>query len=285
MTAENIKKMYEIEKKFFTFKDYGDFCKATSNTNLNCDPNSWLSFAKNFESSISTVTQTQIDSKLSSISSNIAEYYQNNFFFDKSFSQTNTKTKTIRAMFLFANPIDHNGKRYKTFNDHELDQELAFVEFSKESRSKLINMDANFTIKFYSKIWYEGVIDELVAKDIQWLGASFTTVFLYVSFHLQSMFLASISMLGIGLSLPVTIFVNKYIFQITMFNFLNYIAIFVILGIAADDVFVFTDCWKQSATFKELKVHGETKHQWLLKRMNYTWRRTSKAILTTSLTT
>jgi len=92
-------------------------------------------------------------------------------------------------------------------------------------------------------------------------------------------------MLGIALSLPVAVFINRFIFQVTIFNFINYISIFVILGIAADDVFVFTDCWKQSATFSQLKEEGDTKIDWLRKRMNYTWRRTSKAILTTSLTT
>jgi len=191
----------------------------------------------------------------------------------------------MRSLHLFANPIEWEGKRYEKFSDSFRDQELALVEFSKRVRKELINIEANFTIKFYSKRWYEGVIDELIMEDIKWLGASFTTVFLYVAFHLQSLFLASMAMLGIALSYPITVFINRFIFQITIFNFINFIAIFVILGIAADDVFVFTDCWKQTATFVELKKEGDTKQEWELKRMNYTWRRTSKAILTTSLTT
>ena len=43
------------------------------------------------------------------------------------------------------------------------------------------------------------------------------------------------------------------------------LVIFVVLGIAADDVFVFTDAWKQSGREKSLK------HD-LRKRMAYSWR-------------
>jgi len=56
------------------------------------------------------------------------------------------------------------------------------------------------------------------------------------------------------------------------------LVIFVVLGIAADDVFVFTDAWKQSAKEKALKDS-------INKRMAYTWRRAAKAMLVTSSTT
>lgn len=54
--------------------------------------------------------------------------------------------------------------------------------------------------------------------------------------------------------------------------------IFIILGIAADDVFVFIDAWRQSANIPLFK--GDK-----YKRMAYTFRRASRAMLVTSSTT
>ena len=55
-------------------------------------------------------------------------------------------------------------------------------------------------------------------------------------------------------------------------------AIFVVLGVAADDIFVFTDAWRQSGRERTIRKD-------LVKRMNYTWRRAAKAMLVTSSTT
>ena len=51
-----------------------------------------------------------------------------------------------------------------------------------------------------------------------------------------------------------------------------------VLGVAADDIFVFIDAWKQSGRERVIRKD-------LVKRMNYTWRRAAKAMLVTSSTT
>lgn len=59
---------------------------------------------------------------------------------------------------------------------------------------------------------------------------------------------------------------------------LNQLVIFIVLGIAADDVFVFCDAWKQS---KRIAFLADDEHR----RMAYSFRRAFKAILVTSSTT
>lgn len=54
--------------------------------------------------------------------------------------------------------------------------------------------------------------------------------------------------------------------------------IFIVLGIAADDVFVLFDSWKQSEHIVEYEGN-------LRKRMAYAWRRSSHAMFITSSTT
>jgi predicted RND superfamily exporter protein len=68
------------------------------------------------------------------------------------------------------------------------------------------------------------------------------------------------------------------ILGVTYFSVLHALLIFIVLGIAADDVFVLIDAWKQSAAIDVYE--GDFK-----KRMSYSWRRAVKAIAVTSLTT
>jgi hypothetical protein len=241
LTAENVKEMHRIEQKIVKHKDYVSFCKAVSSSDSSCVDTAYQSFARNFESSIDTLTQAQVDAKLALISSSLQEYYGNNYFFEDSFEQSNTVTKKARALFIFATPIEFDGTRFKTFNEDEKEQEKYFVDFSKEIREDVLGYQTDMHLDFYNRAWYEDKLNEFIQEDVKLLGLSFTAVYLYVAFHLQSIFLASVSMVGIGLSYPVSTFINRFIMQITVFNFINYIAIFVILGIAADDVFVFTD--------------------------------------------
>lgn len=61
------------------------------------------------------------------------------------------------------------------------------------------------------------------------------------------------------------------------------LAVFIVLGIAADDIFVVFDAWTQSENIEEL--YGTTNDETRIKRMSYTFRRAWPAILVTSSTT
>lgn len=66
--------------------------------------------------------------------------------------------------------------------------------------------------------------------------------------------------------------------RISYFSSLNSLVIFIVLGIAADNIFVLMDAWKQSACIPEYK--GSHKM-----RMSYAWKRALRAISVTSSTT
>ena len=58
--------------------------------------------------------------------------------------------------------------------------------------------------------------------------------------------MAFMTMLMIVLSFPVTYVIYGGVFQIPFNDTLIQLSIFIVLGIAADDVFVFCDAWHQS---------------------------------------
>lgn len=72
---------------------------------------------------------------------------------------------------------------------------------------------------------------------------SLAFVFLYLNFHLQSCCLSGLGMGIIVLSFPFTVIITNGILQVKYFGFLQIMIIYIVLGIAADDIFVFYDAY------------------------------------------
>lgn len=72
---------------------------------------------------------------------------------------------------------------------------------------------------------------------------------------------------------------------------LNFMSLFIILGIGADDIFIFVDAWKQSAHINFGKIrptsdpHSSDTKAWFKKRLAWAYGRSTRAMFITSLTT
>ena len=95
---------------------------------------------------------------------------------------------------------------------------------------------------------------------------------------MKSLFLATCGMIQIILGFPISYFFYRFVFQITYFDPLSFVVVFNVLGIAADDCFVFMDAWSQSK-------HEITLHKKLIERMTYTYRRAAYSMFVTTFTT
>jgi predicted RND superfamily exporter protein len=284
LTAEYIKEMYAMEQLIVNSENYVNFCKAVSSTDSSCDPAAYGSFSKNFAGSINTLTQSDVDTFLASVAASDTVYQENNIYLESTFTQTNLKSKKARAIYLFASPFELDGKRYKSYTDEEAKQDSDVADFSEGLIKELKDYETELHVQFFNNAWYNKKINEYVMSDFGLAVASFIFVLIYVSFHLKSTFLAGCAMGAIAFSYPISIFVNRFIFQVDFFQTLNFIAVFVILGISADNVFVITDTWQQSGQYETLNPN-EDKHKNFQKRMNHTWRGATKAVSTTSFTT
>ena len=118
-------------------------------------------------------------------------------------------------------------------------------------------------------------------KDLGWTMLSFIGVGGYVAFHTGSIIISAVSMAMTVFSIFTAFFFFRVIFQVAFFQFINFLIIFVVLGIGADDVFVFMDAFHQSVD--ELKAKGITPT--LPKRIKHTMKRAIHAIFVTSFTT
>jgi hypothetical protein len=115
-------------------------------------------------------------------------------------------------------------------------------------------------------------------KDLYWAAGSFFFVLAYITVHVKSIFLSSLAMIQVLYAFPIGFLIYRSIFRISYFSTLHILVIFVILGIAADKIFIYTDCWNQTEHIPH--VNEDRK-----KRMAYTSRRSMKATLVTTCTT
>jgi len=122
------------------------------------------------------------------------------------------------------------------------------------------------------------IFRKLVVDDTNYAVFSVMFVFLYLIFHLRSLYLAFIGIAIVLFSFPVTSFLYNGVLGCLYFGSLHNLVIFIVLGIAADDIFVFIDGWRLS---KNIKEFGGDLH----KRMAYSFRRGARAMAITSSTT
>lgn len=130
----------------------------------------------------------------------------------------------------------------------------------------------------YSRPLFNQRFREILRDDVAYAVFSVSFVLLYMWFHLESFCLAATGIILILLSFPVSYFIYSGVFNITMNTTMNQLTIFIVLGIAADDIFVFCDAWRQSGQIKIIADDNA-------RRMSYTFKRSFRAILVTSSTT
>eukprot|EP00401_Gymnodinium_catenatum_P002557 CAMPEP_0117615078 /NCGR_PEP_ID=MMETSP0784-20121206/84360_1 /TAXON_ID=39447 /ORGANISM="" /LENGTH=922 /DNA_ID=CAMNT_0005418815 /DNA_START=97 /DNA_END=2866 /DNA_ORIENTATION=- len=126
----------------------------------------------------------------------------------------------------------------------------------------------------------------MIQGDFVFAFISILIVYAYMYFHLRSFFMATTGMFQIMLSMPIAGLFYQGVFQVKFFQFLHVLSVFLVLGIGADDIFVFTDAWKKTAWMVQPSgPDGIYTHEELTKRIEIAYHRSSTAIGMTSFTT
>lgn len=121
-------------------------------------------------------------------------------------------------------------------------------------------------------------VGHAITKDTVFAAVALGVVAMFIVAHTSSLFLAIMTALQVFFSIPISLIIYWYIFNIPFFSVLQVFAIYLLVGIAADDVFVFTDAWKQS--FVVLSSQDD-----LYTRMVWTYSRAVAAMTVTTVTT
>lgn len=195
-------------------------------------------------------------------------------FVDPNF-KTSGKSEITRSLFLFGLPLE--GEDYDDDQDIE-QQRLEIRQWADENLWDLVHDQSTDTMRIlHFGILSDREYEERIIGDMLLVLGSAFIIFSLIWFVSRSLFIAGMSMLQIATTFPTSLVILVFIFQQTYVGILHLLAIFIILGIGADDVFVFVDAWRQSA----IQLPGES----LEVRMAWSFDRAAGAMLVTSATT
>jgi len=324
-TAENIQSMCSAVNVITQNKDWKLYCptqNGANGTNTICDLQS-TDILSYFYGSLSDrescvlLNQTQIDTGRDALA-NVT------FFFDQTSevlgtSAASPRTRTSIGMggplgadttggesftLVLEDDTDPQWEYYLGFAE---DLEKEFIEFFDINNVPFRSgyNDGSFEvgdlrIRFYSFTLDTLELDRLVASDLSLVMASVLFVFCCMVLHIRSAMISAVGVFSVLLSIPVALFFYRLVFFINYFNQIHVVTIFLILGIGADNVFVFADAWKQSrhlwylvhdlssrkeAQERNIYGTGELETEVLIHRLVYTIRRAASSVQNTMLTT
>uniref|UniRef100_A0A7S3CP63 SSD domain-containing protein n=1 Tax=Strombidium rassoulzadegani TaxID=1082188 RepID=A0A7S3CP63_9SPIT len=287
LKKEYLVEVQTLEDNIQKLDNYTKLCLAVSTEDKSCSPRALTSPLTVFKlagvDDISELTQEEIVQTFKSVVENDALWFQVSFLFDKYVTSENLTVSYMRSLLTFGTPLEFDGTTYKNSSDREEEQDAVVKEFSIAVRDEVTASDdrqpgfrtfnANFVL----------TIDEfldLVLVDSLLSLASALFVYFYLVYHLESKFLSFIGITIILFSYPTTVVITEGILGCTYLGSLQVVSIFLVLGIAADDIFVFIDAWRQSEHMAKEIFKGDKK-----RRMAYAFRRACRAMAVTSSTT
>lgn len=202
--------------------------------------------------------------------------------FDKEVSPDNLKIRFMRSTFQNGGPLQNETFRYQNVSHEKAAQTKELKDYLTLAKEVFDEQDTD-SLGFQAQfITFNLLIDQILQLflfDFMLVIVSIMVVFIWFKIHLKSGFLAIVGVSIIFLSFPFTAFIVSGIFRVGFFGYLQVIAIFLVCGIAADDIFVFVDAWKQSEHIAP-EIMNDKK-----RRLAYSFRRGVRAMTVTSATT
>jgi len=126
--------------------------------------------------------------------------------------------------------------------------------------------------------------EKMIDQDFAFAIGAVLVVWAYMCFHLGSVFQASVALVQIMCSVPVTALLYKGVFQIDFFSSVHILSVYLVIGVGADDVFVLSDSWKYTGMDMPPDRGGYTTLQ-LRQRMSIAYHRAVVTVFSTSFTT
>ncbi|CAK9008135.1 Protein dispatched homolog 1 (Protein chameleon) [Durusdinium trenchii] len=290
-TLENIAKMAALEDQLVAVAGYDEFCLFDLDDAACAEVLSPLRYVRN------ATTPAEIEDGLQAMWADIDADKDASLvhFCDEFDNVTNvqcSKTRTIIRFGLplegYLNPDDRFQDQFKLLTDYlwdggerdDIGPGESFFDIMSEAREKFLEDPENeMVVTFFQKGIFDRETLVILVGDLTFAAASFGMVALIIGLHTGSWYLSIMSLVQILLSFPLCFFIYRAIFGIELFGGLNIISIYLLLGIATDDIFIYTDAFKQSRAL----LHGPG---WTLeKRLAWTFHRAAYTMATTTTTT
>ena len=282
-TKENLEHIQEVENEYYNREEYKSSWCALDADNICYRPGSVIRFFdgskrnisgifddRNFNNIVGVLNEAFTNPKTKR---SMEEYMGKNARIEPGLAQSEITRVTIQ----FGIPI-------KGYNNASDDDDKQFEEMGNYMKDNwLSDLDklygkgvGQMNFYFLATQLIGAIIGQFIMMDLMLAMAGLVFVFIIVAIQTRSLWITSWAVFSILSSFFTAILVYRLVFDFRYVGIFHVLAIFIILGIGADDVFVFFDTWKHS---------GHYQFKSIAHRMSYTYRRAALAMLFTSLTT
>ncbi|KAJ3437166.1 sterol-sensing domain [Anaeramoeba flamelloides] len=268
ITEEHLERIYKFEQKILNNKEYPKYCLRMLNSE-ECIPRT--SFLDYFYEDGEQIADLQAGARnLYNNEQDRREYC------DKNFNAETLKCKFMSSGFGFGGPLEG----YKNKDDRTSEQEKKFEDWIINFLPDLAeetNTD-NFEILYLGNGITMKAINDLILHDTLLINISLVLVYIYTFIHTKTIVLTLLGIFHVMLSLPMSYFFYTAILGVEWFSMLNFLSLFVVLGIGCDDLFIMLDAWRQS------KHQSQEVSKNKFTRMNWAYNRASITMLITTIT-
>jgi len=271
LTPSNVDKIIEVTNAISNDTKYrNEYCLwDSSNPDSECAPDAIDTIMYEFQG----LNQQEINAKLDMLPSEKYHYFGENIATSE--RRSNLFVSYLKVGLPFPSCPTCNTSNYDSDADRYDEQMKPYREWMTTIWEDYKEEDSDLEIFPLSLEHYETISTEALLQMAVLFSICILIILSYVTFHTQSFFLGSMGVLQILICFGPAFVVYWYVLNIQYFGIMNWMIVFVILGIGADDMFVMTDAWVQSTHLYKSD----------LERMSYTFNRAAKAMLLTSFTT
>ena len=284
-TKTNLEAMKEIEDQFWAIEEFHtSYCMREKNPPYNCTkPVSVLRFFDGtyadedpifINPNFDNIAQTLNAAKLNNVTR--AELYYT-LGKNSTINATHAVASIIREKIFLGMPLE-GYKNETDRDDDQLDEIEDFMVDNFKPIGKRYFSDGAGDMEFFygSMSLLLNAIKSLVVRDISLVFGSIAFIVLFLLFQTGSIWVTGWGVFSIISGFLGANLIYRIVLDFVYFGIFHVLAIFILLCIAADDIFVFYDTWKFSAHHRYPSVAH---------RLSDCYRKAGGAMLYTSLTT
>ena len=276
-TKQNFETMAYIEKTITSLPEYTKYCVQDGSGK--CKPP--MSILRFFDGSLSAVNPIFYDPNFNRIPAVLFAALNDDKTKEK-FAMLLAKEHSIIPNHAYAHlartviPLGFPMKDAKEKDQLEGKMQNFLVNSFKPLILQLKSETKQFDLVYWSYLLFVKDIAAQAAKEMLLTFGSLTFIFSFMVFHTKSLWISSFAVLSIGCSFLAANMIYRIVLGYAYFGLFHIIAMFIILGIGADDLFIFLDVWKNTAF---------NSYPSLAHRLSDAYKRSSISMLITSVTT
>ena len=275
-TKANLKKIQSIENRLTSVSEYADYCQLSSGSCVNP-----ASIIRYFDGTFASVDAVFNDTEFDNIPQVLYEALTNNvtksdfqFFLGASYSITPTSASSsiTRSLLPLGYPIQGYTEE-KAYEEHVQEFTVTHLE---PVLSDIRDSTSGFEFLYRSQLLWFDIVFKQAMLDVLCAVGSIMFIFVFILIHTKSLWITGFAVLSIMTCFLCTNLIYRVVLDFRYIGFFHVLTIFIVLGIGADDVFVFYDVWRNT---------GHEDYPTLAHRLSDAYRKSVFSMLFTSITT